>query len=63
MSVIDLSKLLSKYKKGWLALTPDNRNLIATGKTLDEVLKKAKKRGVGNPSVLKAASIDHLMVG
>lgn len=63
MSVIDLSKLLSRYKKGWLALSPDNRHLIATGKTLDEVLEKAKKKGVGNPSVLKATPIDHLMVG
>lgn len=53
--IIDLSKILSKYKKGWLALTPNNKKLVATGATLEEVLIKAKKKGIDNPSVLKSA--------
>lgn len=63
MAIIDLSKILSKYKKGWLALTADNRNLVATGKTLEEVLRRAKQKGVENPSVMKAAPVDRLFIG
>jgi len=63
MTPIDLSKILSRHKKGWLALTPNYQDLIATGKTLDEVLKKAREKGVKNPSVLKAVPVSHLFVG
>jgi len=63
MAAINISKILSKYKKGWLALSPDNWKLIATGKTLDEVLKKAREKGIKNPGLLKAAPADRLLVG
>lgn len=63
MAIIDLSKILSEYKKGWLALTADNRDLVATGKTLEEVLRRAKRKGVENPSILKAAPVDRLFIG
>lgn len=63
MTIINLSKIISKHKKGWLALSSDNRHLIATGKTLKEVLKKAKKEGVENPSVFKAAPVGRLFAG
>ena len=63
MRMIDLSKILSKYKKGWVALSPNNRRLIAAGKTLDEVLKKAKGKGIENPSVVKVAPVSNLFVG
>ncbi len=59
----DLSKILSKYKTGWLALSSDNRRLIATGRTLKEALKKARERGVEDPSLLKAAPVGNLFVG
>ena len=63
MKIVDLSKILAKYKKGWLALSADNKSLIATGKTLEEVLKKAREKGVGNPSVLKTTPVNNLFVG
>lgn len=63
MKIVDLSKILAKYKRGWIALSADNRSLIATGKTLEEVLQKSKKRGIDNPSVLKAAPVNNLFVG
>lgn len=59
----DLSKILKKYKTGWLALTPDNEKLVARGKTLKEVLEKAQKKGVTEPSVLKASSFENYFVG
>lgn len=60
---IDLSKILSKHKKGWLALSSNNKMLLATGATLEEVLKKAKKKGVDNPSVLKSSPLENLFSG
>ena len=63
MAIIDLSKILSKHKRGWLALSPDNRKLIAIGKTLKEALERARKKGVANPGLLKAAPVDRLFIG
>ncbi len=59
----DLSRILKKYKKGWIALSPNNENFVAQGKTLKEVLKKAQKKGVNQPSVLKASPIDNYFIG
>jgi predicted RNase H-like HicB family nuclease len=61
--MIDLSKILSKHQSGWLALSPDNKKLISTGKTLQEALEKSIDKGVENPSLLKAAPQDKLYVG
>lgn len=61
--VIDISKILYKYKKGWLALTPNNKKLVAAGATLEEVLKKAKKKGVDNPTVFKSAPVKNYFIG
>lgn len=60
---IDLSKILSKYKKGWLALTPNNKKLVAAGATLTEVLDKAKKKGIENPTVFKSAPVENYFIG
>jgi len=60
--MIDLSKILSKYKKDWLALSPNNKVLLAAGNTLVEVLKKAKKKGVDNPSVLKSGPLENFLL-
>lgn len=60
---IDLSKILSKYRKGWLALTPNNNKLVATGVSLKEVLAKAKKKGIDNPTVFKSAPVENYFIG
>lgn len=59
----DLSKILSKYKKGWLALTPNNKKFVAAGATLTEVLNKAKKKGIDNPTVFKSAPVENYLIG
>lgn len=61
--MVNLSKILAKNKKGWLAFTPNNWQFIAKGKTLKEVLRKAREKGTDNPSVLKAAPVKNLLVG
>jgi hypothetical protein len=63
MTLIDLSKIISRYKKEWLALSSDNKRLIATGRTLREALEKSKKEGVKDPSVFKAAPVGRFFAG
>jgi len=63
MSKVDLRKILAKNTSGWLALTQDNRKKIASGKTLSEVLLKAKEKGIENPSVLKVPNLKTAYVG
>lgn len=61
--MINLSKILSKYKKGWIALTPNNKDLLAIGSSLESVLQKAKKKGINNPSLLKIGPLKYLFSG
>lgn len=63
MSKVDLRKILNQNPSGWLALTRDNKKKIASGKTLHEVLKKAKAKGVENPSVLKVPNLKTAYIG
>lgn len=44
MSKVDLRKILNENTSGWLALTQDNKKRVASGKTLHEVLKKAREK-------------------
>lgn len=61
--MVNLSKILAKNKKGWLAFAPSNWRLVAKGKTLKEVLERAREKGIENPSILKAAPVKNLLVG
>lgn len=60
---IDLTKILKRYKKGWVALTVDSRRFVAAGSTLSKVLKIARGRGVVNPTVFKPAPVKYPFVG
>ncbi len=50
-----LTKPLKKHTSGWVSLSANQQKVIASGKTLSEVLKKLEK--MGNPSgfLMKAA--------
>jgi len=63
MSSVDLRKILKSHKSGWLALTADNKRKIAAGKTLKEVLSRAREKGIENPSVLKVPNLKTAYVG
>ena len=63
MSKVDLRKILDENTSGWLALTQDNKKKVASGKTLHEVLEKAKVKGVKNPSVLKVPNLKTAYIG
>lgn len=60
---INLSKILARYKSGWIALTPDNKKFLASAKTLKQVREVAKKKGITNPSVFKSPPIKNLFAG
>jgi hypothetical protein len=47
---IDWTKISEKYKGMWVALKDDQVSVIASGKTLKEVSKKAKEKGYDNPA-------------
>lgn len=63
MQPINFKKVLEKYKSGWVALKPNTNNVVASGKTLKEVLEASEKKGVDNPAVFKPAPCKELYVG
>lgn len=42
---IDWSKIFKTYKGLWVGLKNDEKTIIASGKTVKEVMSKAKERG------------------
>lgn len=60
---IDLVAILARYKKGWVALSANNRRIVAVGSSLNKVLKTAERKGVPNPTVFKPAPVKNIFVG
>ncbi|MFH1956350.1 MAG: DUF5678 domain-containing protein [Patescibacteria group bacterium] len=42
----DLRKILRPFENKWVALTPDNKKVIASGDTLNETASKVEKKDV-----------------
>ena len=63
MPIIDLSKILSQNKSGWIALSPKDNKFIAKKRTLKALLKETKEKGVNNPIVFKSAPVKNLFAG
>jgi hypothetical protein len=52
MKALDMKQVYRDYKGKWVALEgPDSNKVIASAKTLEEVLEKAKKKGFDLPLV------------
>ncbi|MEK9183749.1 MAG: DUF5678 domain-containing protein [Patescibacteria group bacterium] len=51
--VIDWTKLYKKYKGLWVALKNDQKTVVASGKTVKEVMKKAESKGAKKPILMK----------
>ena len=51
---IDLSKILAKHANCWVALSADERHVVAAAKSLQEALKKAKAKGERDPILMWA---------
>ena len=53
IKVLDFTKIVKKYKGKWIALTENEKKVIASGKSAKETLEKAKKEGLNNPILFK----------
>lgn len=50
--MIDITKIFRKYPNKWLALTDDDK-VVCVGETLNEVVKKARSKGIEEPVTIK----------
>lgn len=48
-TVIDLSKILSRYSNEWVALSHDERKVMGHGETITQAVMQARKRGEKDP--------------
>ena len=53
MKIKDLSKILKPYHNEWVALSDDEKKVVGSGKTLNEAIKKARRKGIDAPIVTK----------
>lgn len=56
--VADLSDLLKPYPSGWVALSADEREVVAAAKTLRETREQAEHRGVADAVFIKVIPPD-----
>ena len=52
-TTIDLSKILKPYSNEWVALSEDEKRVVASGKTIKETLQEANKKGEKSPIITK----------
>jgi len=52
---IDRTEIFNRFQNKWVALTDDDK-VISWGFELDEVIEKAKKKGIPNPIFTKIPS-------
>ena len=53
MKAIDFTPIFKKYRGLWVALTEDQRKVIAAGKRAKDALEKAQKKGITRPILLR----------
>jgi len=50
---VDWTKICEKYRGLWVGLKKDQRSVVASGKTVKEVMKKAEQKGYPNPILFR----------
>lgn len=50
---IDWSKICKKYKGLWVGLKDDEKTVVASGKTVREVMEKSQKMGLKQPILFR----------
>ena len=50
---IDWTQICKKYKGLWVGLKKDEKTVVASGKTVQEVMEKAKKKGYPMPILFR----------
>jgi glycerol-3-phosphate dehydrogenase len=51
--IIDLSKILKPYSDEWVALSNDEKKVVASAKTLEKAINMAKEKGEKFPIMTK----------
>jgi hypothetical protein len=50
---IDWTKICEKYKGLWVGLKDDKKTVVASGKTVKEVMEKSQKKGFKEPILFR----------
>lgn len=50
---IDWTNICKKYKGLWVGLKDDEKTVVASGKTVKEVMEKAQKKGYEKPILFR----------
>ncbi|MDA2921644.1 DUF5678 domain-containing protein [Patescibacteria group bacterium AH-259-L07] len=50
---IDWTEICKKYKGLWIGLKSDEKTVVASGKTVKEVIEKAKMKGYKDPILFR----------
>ena len=50
---IDWTNIYKKYRGFWVALKDDRKTVVASGKTVREVLNESKKKGFSKPILFR----------
>ena len=56
MKTIDWTKIYQKYKGFWVGLKDDQETVIASGKTVKEVMEQFRAKGFKEPILFKVPS-------
>lgn len=50
---VDWTKICEKYRGLWIGLRRDEKTVVASGKTVKEVMKKADQKGYSKPILFR----------
>ena len=56
MTAIDWTKISRRYRGLWIGLKNDEKTVVASGKTVKEVMQKAQKKGCKEPILFRMPS-------
>lgn len=61
--VIDWTRIYKKYKGLWIGLKKDQKTVVASGKSVKEVLVQAAKQGYKDPILFRVPNESYPYVG
>ena len=61
--MIDWTDIYKEYKGKWVAIKSDNKTVVASGKTLAEVVMSAKKAGYQKPGLFYVPKKEGFFIG
>jgi len=59
----DLTAILKPYASGWVTLSPDEREVVASAPTVEEAHREAEKKSCPHPVLLQVVPPDKGFIG